>query len=76
MLSPDQILGGLAIVIVGALGCELVASRTRVASSFDELQGAARRVVLLLIPVGVSVTMVGVALAVKLLFGLGWDHRS
>jgi NhaP-type Na+/H+ or K+/H+ antiporter len=30
---------------------------------FDELQGAARRVVLLLIPVGVSVTMVGVGAA-------------
>jgi NhaP-type Na+/H+ or K+/H+ antiporter len=29
MLSPDQILGGFALVIVLALGCELVAARTR-----------------------------------------------
>ncbi len=120
MLSPDQILGGFALVIVLALGCELVAARTRLPAivlllpagfiagaitdtthpallfgdtfepvfvslgvglilfeaglrlRFDELEGDARRVVLLLIPIALAVTAAGVALAVRLLFSLGW----
>jgi NhaP-type Na+/H+ or K+/H+ antiporter len=120
MLSADQILGGLAIVIVVALGCELIAARTRLPAivlllpagfiagaitddthpallfgntfqpafvslgvglilfeaglrlRFDELRGGARRVVALLIPIGLIVTLLGVTLAVRLLFGIGW----
>lgn len=107
MLSADQILAGLAIVIVVALGCELIAARTHLPAivlllpagfiagavtndthpsllfgnafqpafvslgvglilfeaglrlHFDELRGGARRVVLVLITVGVVGTAVG-----------------
>jgi NhaP-type Na+/H+ or K+/H+ antiporter len=119
MLSTDQTLKGLGLVIVLALGCRLVAGRVRLPAivvllpvgfaagaatddvhpdallgnafqplvslgvglilfeaglrlRFDELRGRARRVVERLVVGGPVVTAVGVALAVKLLFGLGW----
>jgi NhaP-type Na+/H+ or K+/H+ antiporter len=119
MSTTNDILLGLGLVIVLALGCELIATRTRLpaivlllpagfiagaatkdvrpaflfGSTFqpivslgvglilfeaglrlrlDELQGGARRVVLRLIPIGVVLTVVGVALAAKVIFGIGW----
>ena len=119
MLSTDQTLKGLGLVIVLALACRLVSGRMRLPAivlllpvgfvagaatddvhpdallgnafqplvslgvglilfeaglrlRLDEVRGRARRVVERLVVVGPLVTAVGVALAVKLLFGLGW----
>ncbi len=118
-MSTNQILLGLGLVIVLALACELVASRTRLPAivlllpvgfiagaatndvhpealfgatfqplvslavglilfeaglrlRLDELRGGVRKVVLRLISVGTAATAVGITLAVKLLFGIGW----
>src|SRR3954471_5116930 len=122
-LSTDEILTGLGLVIVLALGCELLAVRTRLPAillllpagfiagaatddvhpaalfgatfgplvsigvglilfeaglrlKLDELHGAAREVVVRLIPVGALVTAVGVAVASKLIFGLSWGAAA
>src|SRR5215218_880395 len=119
VLSTDQTLKGLGLVIVLALACRLVSGRMRLPAivlllpvgfvagaatddvhpdallgnafqplvslgvglilfeaglrlRLDEVRGRARRVVERLVVVGPLVTAVGVALAVKLLFGLGW----
>jgi NhaP-type Na+/H+ or K+/H+ antiporter len=119
MTTTNNILLGLGLVIVLALGCELIATRTRLPAivlllpagfiagavtndvrpaflfgntfqpivslgvglilfeaglrlRFDELQGGSRRVVLRLIPIGVLLTVLGVTLGAKLIFGLGW----
>jgi NhaP-type Na+/H+ or K+/H+ antiporter len=119
LTTTDQILLGLGLVIVLALGCQLVASRTHLPAivlllpagfiagaathdvhpaflfgntfqpivslgvglilfeaglrlRFDELRGGAHRVVLRLIPIGVVLSVVGVTLAARLFFGLGW----
>jgi NhaP-type Na+/H+ or K+/H+ antiporter len=120
MLSTDQTLKGLGLVIVLSLGCRLLSGRLRLPAivlllpvgfaagaatddvhpdallgnafqplvslgvglilfeaglrlRLDEVRGRARRVVERLVVVGPLVTGVGVALAVKPLFGLGWD---
>ena len=119
MLSTDQILKGLGLVIVLALASRLVSSRVRLPAivlllpvgfaagaatddvhpdalfgnafqplvslgvglilfeaglrlRLDELRGGTRGVVQRLVVAGPVVTAVGVTLAVKLLFGLGW----
>ena len=119
MTTTDHILLGLGLVVVLALGCQLVATRTHLPAivlllpagfiagaatddvhpaflfgntfqpivslgvglilfeaglslRLDELQGGARRVVLRLIPIGVVLTVAGVALAAHLILGLGW----
>jgi NhaP-type Na+/H+ or K+/H+ antiporter len=120
MLSTDQTLTGLGLVIVLALACQLVSRRIRLPAivlllpvgfaagaatndvhpdallgnafqplvslgvglilfeaglrlRLDEMRDRTRRVVERLVVVGPLLTAVGVALAVKLLFGLGWD---
>jgi NhaP-type Na+/H+ or K+/H+ antiporter len=122
MLSTDQTLGGLGLMIVLALACRLVSGRLRLPAiilllpvgfvagaatddvhpdallgnayqplvslgvglilfeaglrlRFDELRGRTRGVVGRLVVVGPLVTGIGVALAVKLLFGLEWASR-
>ena len=122
-MSTDQILLGLGLVVVIALGCELVASRARLPAivlllpagfiagaatgdvnpnalfgntfqplvslivglilfeaglrlRFEELGGGLHRVILRLISVGTVATGVGVTLAVKLLFGIGWGSAG
>ena len=119
MLSTDQTLGGLGLMLVLALACRLVSGRLRLPAiilllpvgfvagaatddvhpdallgnayqplvslgvglilfeaglrlRFDELRGRTRGVVGRLVVVGPLVTGIGVALAVKLLFGLEW----
>ena len=119
MLSANETLAGLGLVVVLAMGCRLVARRLGLpvivlllpvgfaagAATNDvnpndllgsvyqpfvsvavglilfeaglrlrlhELAGGARRVVRALILIGVPVTVVGVTLAVKLIFGLSW----
>jgi NhaP-type Na+/H+ or K+/H+ antiporter len=119
MLSSDEILTGLGLVIVLALACRLVAHATRLPAivlllpvgfaagavtdevhpdalfgaafqplvtlgvglilfeaglrlRLDELSGGTRRVVLRLIEIGVPLTVLGVALAAKLVLGFGW----
>src|SRR5919108_746193 len=119
MLSTDQILKGLGLVIVLALASQLVSRRLRLPAivlllpvgfaagaatddvdpnallgnafqplvslgvglilfeaglrlRLDEVRGRTRRVVVRLVVVGPLLTGVGVALAVKLLFGLEW----
>jgi NhaP-type Na+/H+ or K+/H+ antiporter len=119
LISTNDILEGLGLVIVLAFACELVATRTRLPAivlllpvgfiagaatdyvhpsvlfgetfqpivslgvglilfeaglrlQLDELQGGLRRVVLRLIVVGVVLTVLGITLVVKLIFGLGW----
>jgi NhaP-type Na+/H+ or K+/H+ antiporter len=123
MLSTDQILAGLGLVIVLGLGCELVALRTRLpaivlllpvgflagalttdvnpyalfGSAFQplvslgvglilfeaglrlrlqELGGGVRTVIVRLIPIGTVVTAVGVALTVRVVFGLPWGPAA
>jgi NhaP-type Na+/H+ or K+/H+ antiporter len=118
-MSTDAILTGLGLVIVLAIGCQLIAARFRLPAivlllpagfiagaitsdvhpsnlfgatfqplvslgvglilfeaglrlRLDELRGGVRSVVLRLISVGSAITLVGVALSVKLLFGLDW----
>jgi NhaP-type Na+/H+ or K+/H+ antiporter len=118
-MSTNELLTGLGLVIVLALGCELVATRTRLPAivlllpagfiagaatndvhpsvlfgatfqplvslgvglilfeaglrlRIDEMQGRGRRVVIRLIGAGIVLTGIGVAVAVKLLFGLSW----
>jgi NhaP-type Na+/H+ or K+/H+ antiporter len=118
-MSTNELLTGLGLVIVLALGCELGASRTRLPAivlllpsgfiagavtndvhpsvlfgatfqplvslgvglilfeaglrlRLDEMQGRGRSVVIRLIVAGIVLTGIGVAVAVKLLFGLGW----
>src|SRR5919108_2794899 len=120
MLSTDQILKGLGLVIVLALASQLVSRRLRLPAivlllpvgfaagaatddvhpdallgdafqplvslgvglilfeaglrlRLDEVRGRTRRVVERLVVVGPLLTGVGVAVAVKLVFGLGWD---
>ena len=120
MLSTDQTLRGLGLVIVLALACRLVSGRLRLPAivlllpvgfaagaatddvhpdallgnayqplvslgvglilfeaglrlRFEEIRGRTQDVVQRLVVVGPVVTGVGVALAVKLLFGVGWD---
>lgn len=122
-MSTNQILIGLGLMIVLALGCDLVASRTRLPAivlllpvgfiagaattdvhpdalfgatfqplvslgvglilfeaglrlRLDELRGGTRRVVLRLIAFGIVITLVGVTLASRLLFGIAWEARS
>jgi NhaP-type Na+/H+ or K+/H+ antiporter len=119
LLSTDQTLKGLGLVIVLALACQLVSGRVRIPAivlllpvgfaagaatddvhpdallgnafqplvtlgvgmilfeaglrlRLDEVRGRTRHVVERLVLVGPLVTAVGVAVAVKLLFGLGW----
>jgi NhaP-type Na+/H+ or K+/H+ antiporter len=119
MLSTDQTLKGLGLVIVLALACRLVSGRVRLPAivlllpvgfaagaatddvhpdallgnayqplvslgvglilfeaglrlRLDEMRGRTRGVVERLVVVGPLVTGIGVALAVKVLFGLGW----
>jgi NhaP-type Na+/H+ or K+/H+ antiporter len=119
MLSTDQTLRGLGLVIVLALACRLVSGRLRLPAivlllpvgfaagaatddvhpdalfgnayqplvslgvglilfeaglrlRFDELRGRTRHVVGRLVIVGPLLTAVGVAVTIKLLFGLGW----
>jgi NhaP-type Na+/H+ or K+/H+ antiporter len=119
VISTNDILEGLGLVIALAFACELVATRTRLPGivlllpagfiagaatdyvhpsvlfgdtfqpivslgvglilfeaglrlSLDELRGGLRHVVLRLILIGVVFTLVGVTLAVNLIFGLGW----
>jgi NhaP-type Na+/H+ or K+/H+ antiporter len=119
MLSTDQTLKGLGLVVVLALACRLVSGRLRLPAivlllpvgfaagaatddvhpdalfgnayqplvslgvglilfeaglrlRLDEIRGRTRRVVERLVLVGPLLTGVGVAVAVKLLFGLGW----
>jgi NhaP-type Na+/H+ or K+/H+ antiporter len=119
MLSTDETLEGLGLVIVLALACRLVSGRLRLPAivlllpvgfaagaatdnvhpeallgnayqpvvslgvglilfeaglrlRLDEMRGRTRGVVGWLVVVGPLITGVGVALAVKLLFGLGW----
>jgi NhaP-type Na+/H+ or K+/H+ antiporter len=118
-MSTNDILAGLGLVIVIALGCELVAGRTRIPAivlllpagfiagaatsdvrpstlfgatfqplvslgvglilfeaglrmKLDEMQDRAHRVVVRLIVAGIVLTMAGVAVAAKLLFGISW----
>jgi NhaP-type Na+/H+ or K+/H+ antiporter len=118
-LSTNDLLLGLGLVVVVALGCRLVADRTGLpaivlllpagfaagAATSDvhpdvlfgntfqplvslgvglilfeaglrlrlhELKGGARPVVIRLILIGVPITAVGIAVAVKLIFGLDW----
>jgi NhaP-type Na+/H+ or K+/H+ antiporter len=120
MLSTDQTLKGLGLVIVLALACRLVSGRMRIPAivlllpvgfaagaatddvhpdallgnayqplvslgvglilfeaglrlRLDEMRGRTRGVVGRLVLAGPLLTGVGVALAVKFLFGLGWD---
>jgi NhaP-type Na+/H+ or K+/H+ antiporter len=119
VLSTDDILTGLGLVIVLAIACQLLAVRLRIPAivlllpagfvagaitddvdptalfgatfqplvslgvglilfeaglrlRFDELQAGTRAVVLRLISIGVLITLVGVTLAAKLIFGLDW----
>jgi NhaP-type Na+/H+ or K+/H+ antiporter len=118
-MSTNDILTGLGLVIVLALGCQLLASRTRVPAivlllpagfiagaatndvhpsalfgatfqslvslgvgmilfeaglrlRLDEVRGGIRRIVIRLIATGIVLTALGVTIAAKLLFGLGW----
>lgn len=59
-----------------SLGVGLILFQAGLRLRVDELEGGARRVVMLLIPIGVVVTAVGVPLAVRLLFGLGWGTSA
>src|SRR5919108_12365 len=119
MLSTDDILTGLGLVIVLAIGCQLVAARIRLpaivlllpagfiagaitdevnpndlfGSTFQplvslgvglilfeaglrlrwaELRGGSHRVVVRLITIGALLTLAGVTVAAKLIFGLDW----
>jgi NhaP-type Na+/H+ or K+/H+ antiporter len=119
MLSTNEILTGLGLVIVLAIGCQLLAARLRIpaivmllpvgfaagaitddvnptdlfGSTFtplvdlgvglilfeaglrlrwSELRGGAHSVVLRLISVGVLLTLAGITIAAKLIFGLDW----
>jgi NhaP-type Na+/H+ or K+/H+ antiporter len=118
-MTTNEILAGLGLVIVLALGCELIASRTRIPAivlllpagfiagaatndvrpaalfgatfqplvslgvglilfeaglrmKLDEMRGGAHSVVVRLIVAGVVLTMIGVTVAAKLLFGIDW----
>jgi NhaP-type Na+/H+ or K+/H+ antiporter len=118
-MSTNEILAGLGLVIVLALGCELIASRTRIPAivlllpagfiagaatddvhpaalfgatfqplvslgvglilfeaglrmKLDEMRGGAHSVVVRLIVAGIVLTMIGVTVAAKLLFGIDW----
>ncbi len=119
MLSTDEILTGLGLVIVLAIGCQLLAARLRIPAivlllpvgfvtgaitddvnptslfgatftplvdlgvglilfeaglrlRFDELRGGIRSVVVRLITVGVILTLAGITVGAKLIFGLDW----
>jgi NhaP-type Na+/H+ or K+/H+ antiporter len=119
VLTTDDILTGLGLVIVLAIACQLLAVRLRIPAivlllpagflagaitddvdptalfggtfqplvslgvglilfeaglrlRFDELQRGTRGVVLRLITVGVLITLAGITVAAKLIFGLDW----
>jgi NhaP-type Na+/H+ or K+/H+ antiporter len=119
VLTTDDILAGLGLVIVLAIACQLLAVRLRIPAivlllpagflagaitddvdptalfgasfqplvslgvglilfeaglrlRFDELQAGTRGVVLRLITVGVLITLAGVTVASRLIFGLDW----
>src|SRR4051795_5241430 len=70
-VHPDALFGAAFQPIV-SLGVGLILFEAGLRLRFDELAGGVRAVVARLIPAGVIVSGAGVAVAVKLLFGLDW----
>ena len=70
-VHPDALLGDAFQPLV-TLGVGLVLFEAGLRLRLDEVRGRTRHVVERLVLVGPIVTAVGVAVAVKLLFGLGW----
>jgi NhaP-type Na+/H+ or K+/H+ antiporter len=70
-VNPDALFGDAFQPIV-SLGVGLILFEAGLRLSVLELGAGVRRVVIRLISVGALLTLVGVAVAVKLIFGLGW----
>jgi NhaP-type Na+/H+ or K+/H+ antiporter len=71
-VHPDALLGNAYQPLV-SLGVGLILFEAGLRLRLDEVRGRTRRVVERLVLVGPILTGVGVALAAKPLFGLGWD---
>jgi NhaP-type Na+/H+ or K+/H+ antiporter len=70
-VHPDALLGNAYQPLV-SLGVGLILFEAGLRLRLDEVRGRTRRVVERLVVVGPLLTGVGVAVAVKLVFGLGW----
>jgi NhaP-type Na+/H+ or K+/H+ antiporter len=70
-VHPDKLFGATFTPLVD-LGVGLILFEAGLRLRFHELRGGIRSVVLLLISVGALVTLVGVTVSVKLIFGLSW----
>jgi NhaP-type Na+/H+ or K+/H+ antiporter len=70
-VHPEALFGNAFQPIV-SLGVGLILFEAGLRLRLDELGDGVRAVVARLIPIGVAVSGVGVAVAVNLLFGLGW----
>jgi len=70
-VHPNALFGATFQPLV-SLAVGLILFEAALRLRFDELREGARRVVVRLVLVGTVVTGIGVAVAVKLLFSLGW----
>jgi NhaP-type Na+/H+ or K+/H+ antiporter len=70
-VHPDNLFGSTFTPLVD-LGVGLILFEAGLRLRFDELGGGARVVVLRLISVGTLITLAGVTVAAKVIFGLGW----
>ena len=70
-VHPDNLFGDAFQPLV-SLGVGLILFEAGLRLRWEELGGGIRRVVVRLIVAGTLLTLIGVTLAVKLIFGLGW----
>ncbi|MGA9373153.1 MAG: cation:proton antiporter [Solirubrobacterales bacterium] len=70
-VNPTSLLGGAFQPFV-SLGVGLILFEAGLRLRFHELTGGVRRVVLRLISVGTILTLAGISVSVKLIFGLDW----
>jgi NhaP-type Na+/H+ or K+/H+ antiporter len=74
-VHPEALFGGAFQPLV-SLGVGLILFEAGLRLSFDELGAGVRGVVLRLISIGTLLTLISVAVATKLIFGLGWGVSS
>jgi NhaP-type Na+/H+ or K+/H+ antiporter len=74
-VHPEALFGGAFQPLV-SLGVGLILFEAGLRLSLDELGAGVRQVVLRLISIGTLLTLVSVAVATKLIFGLGWGVSS